>query len=131
MQAGTSPASYNATVTVSEKAIGQIGREYIGLSFESSTINNGDRYDARGNLVTLLKTLGTSVLRFGGHSADLAAFTGLEALGTERPAPADQGVRLVGGLHREPGRVQRGAGERGRQARSRRPRQQAARLRVR
>ncbi|TVZ01369.1 hypothetical protein EAS64_34450 [Trebonia kvetii] len=78
VQAGTSPASYNATVTVSEKAIGQIGREYIGLSFESSTINNGDRYDARGNLVALLKTLGTSVLRFGGHSADLAAFTGLK-----------------------------------------------------
>ena len=79
VQAGTSPASYNATVTVSEKAIGQIGREYIGLSFESSTLNNGDRYDARGNIVNLLKTLGTSVLRFGGDSADQASFTGLDS----------------------------------------------------
>ena len=78
VRAGTSPDSYQATVTVSEKAIGQIGREYIGLSFESTTVNNGDRYDARGNVVALLKTLGTSVLRFGGDSADLPAFTGLK-----------------------------------------------------
>lgn len=79
VRAGASPASYNATVAVSEKAIGQIGRESIGLSFESATVNNGDRYDARGNIVALLKTLGTSVLRFGGDSADLAAFTGLKS----------------------------------------------------
>jgi hypothetical protein len=78
VQAGTSPSTYKATVTVSEKAIGQIGREYIGLSFESATVNNGDRYDAVGNIVNLLKTLGTSVLRFGGDSADLADFTGLK-----------------------------------------------------
>ncbi len=65
-------AAGKATVTVntSGKPTGQIGDHFMGLSFESSTLNNGYRYDAVGNLTQLLKNLGPGVIRFGGNTAD-------------------------------------------------------------
>jgi hypothetical protein len=67
-----SPAIYRATVSVAEsgKVTGGIGDQFIGLSFESSTLNNGYRYDDVGNLAQLLKNLGSSIMRFGGDTAD-------------------------------------------------------------
>jgi hypothetical protein len=77
-QAATASApTYKATVTVTKNAVGKVSRAYVGLSLESSTLNKDDRYDTGGNLVRLLKNLGPGIMRFGGNSADLAAFTGI------------------------------------------------------
>jgi hypothetical protein len=85
-QAATAPGpatgaapTYKATVTVTKNVVGKIGRTYVGLSFESSTLNKDDRYDTGGNLVRLLKNLGPGIMRFGGNSADLSAFTGSDS----------------------------------------------------
>ena len=43
---------------------------YMGLSFELSSLGEIGRLGERGNLVTLLRSLGSGVLRFGGVSAD-------------------------------------------------------------
>ncbi len=71
--------TYKATIGVSGKIIGSVGRTYLGLSFESSTLNKDDRYDTGGNLKRLLRNLGPGIMRFGGDSADLAAFTGINS----------------------------------------------------
>src|ERR1700730_634192 len=42
---------------------------YIGLSFELSTLGEVALLGERGNLVTLLRSLGPGVLRFGGVTA--------------------------------------------------------------
>jgi hypothetical protein len=44
--------------------------DFLGLSFEMSSLPQMARYADRGDLVTLLRSLGTGVLRFGGVSAD-------------------------------------------------------------
>ena len=64
------PATYKATITVATSAAvtGQIGNQFIGLSFEESTLNR--RYANVGNLPQLLRNLGKSVIRFGGDTAD-------------------------------------------------------------
>jgi hypothetical protein len=49
---------------------GHVPREFLGLSFEVSSLNQIARYADRGNLVTMLRSLGSGVLRFGGVSAD-------------------------------------------------------------
>lgn len=71
------PEVYDATVTVnaSARAVGEITNQYIGLSFESGTLNSG-KFDDAGDLPRLLRNLGDSVLRFGGNSVD-ASFTGI------------------------------------------------------
>jgi hypothetical protein len=61
----------------------------MGLSFESSTLNNGMRYDAVGNLPQLLKNLGPGLMRLGGNSADQSTFTGIA------PPVADALARLL------------------------------------
>jgi hypothetical protein len=72
--------SYKVTVSVAVagKVTGGIGDQLIGLSFESSTVNNGYRYDNVGNLPQLLRNLGSSVIRFGGNTADMS-FTGIDS----------------------------------------------------
>jgi hypothetical protein len=72
-------AAYLSTVSVdvSGKAIGRLDAQYIGLSFESSTLDSPvNRYDNVGNLPRLMKNLGSGVMRFGGDSVDLSSFTG-------------------------------------------------------
>lgn len=48
----------------------RVPRAFLGLSFEMSSLHRIVTYAERGNLVTMLRTLGSGVLRFGGVSAD-------------------------------------------------------------
>jgi hypothetical protein len=57
---------------------------FIGLSFEMSALAQIARYSSRGNLVTMLRSLGAGVLRFGGASAD----TRIAWTDTRTPRPA-------------------------------------------
>ena len=63
--------TFAATVTVhpSAAALGRTDNQYIGLSFESGTLNSG-KFDDVGDLPQLLRNLGRSVMRFGGNSVD-------------------------------------------------------------
>jgi hypothetical protein len=74
-QAG--PPAYAATVSVSASgnAVGAIGGQFIGLSFESGTLNSG-RFTTKSNLPQLLSNLGSGVMRFGGDTVD-TNFTGM------------------------------------------------------
>ena len=56
-----------------------LGARYIGLSIESEALNSG-KITSAGDLVRLLRNLGTSVLRFGGNSGD-TSFTGISPSG--------------------------------------------------
>jgi hypothetical protein len=47
-----------------------VPQDFLGLSFEMSSLPQMARYGERGDLVALLRSLGTGVLRFGGVSAD-------------------------------------------------------------
>lgn len=69
--------AFAATITVhtAEAAVGRTSNQYIGLSFESGTLNSG-QFDDVGNLPQLLRNLGRAVIRFGGNSAD-TWFTGI------------------------------------------------------
>jgi hypothetical protein len=49
---------------------GHVPRDFLGLSFEMSSLRQIARYADHGNLVTMLRSLGSGVLRFGGVSAD-------------------------------------------------------------
>jgi hypothetical protein len=50
-----------------------VARDFLGLSFEVSDLPRIASYAKRGDLVTLLRSLGTGVMRFGGASADASA----------------------------------------------------------
>jgi hypothetical protein len=71
MLTNSGPEVYQTTVTVntSGKSTGEISTRYIGLSFESGTLNSG-KFDNVGDLAQLLRNLGNSVMRFGGNSVD-------------------------------------------------------------
>jgi hypothetical protein len=73
------PDVFPATITVnaSGKIIGGTNSHYIGLSFESGTLNSG-KFDDIGDLAQLLRNLGSSVMRFGGNSVD-QSYTGISA----------------------------------------------------
>jgi hypothetical protein len=61
-----------------------VGQEFLGLSFEVSSLRQIAGYAGGGDLVALLRSLGPGVLRFGGVSADTqVAWTDAE---TPRPA---------------------------------------------
>jgi hypothetical protein len=83
------PRVYETTVTVntSGKVAGGINSHYVGLSFESGTLDSG-QFDNVGDLAQLLRNLGSSVLRFGGNSVD-KSFEGIT------PAALAGLVRLV------------------------------------
>lgn len=74
---GGGPGIYTATVTVNTTGttFGAIGGQYIGLSFESGTLDSG-KFDNTGNLAQLLRNLGHGVIRFGGNSVD-RSFAGI------------------------------------------------------
>ncbi|HEV7585159.1 MAG TPA: hypothetical protein VGO14_05210 [Solirubrobacteraceae bacterium] len=48
----------------------QVHGRFLGLSFEAAALGQVASYGEHGNLVTLLRSLGPGVLRFGGVSAD-------------------------------------------------------------
>ena len=72
-----SSGTFAATITVhrSDAVIDSTDNQYIGLSFESGTLNSG-QFDDVGDLPQLLRNLGTGVMRFGGNSVD-TSFTGI------------------------------------------------------
>jgi hypothetical protein len=96
----TAPAPAPVPVSVSIDAHHPgtpVPRTFLGLSFELSSLPQLARYGESGDLVTLLRSLGRGVLRFGGASADSrTAWT--DAL-TPPPAWASS-VVSVGDLHR-------------------------------
>ncbi len=47
-----------------------VAQRFLGLSFEVSSLPQIAEYAQRGDLVTLLRSLGPGILRFGGASAD-------------------------------------------------------------
>jgi hypothetical protein len=48
----------------------RVPQDFLGLSFEMSSLPQMARYGERGNLAAMLRSLGTGVLRFGGVAAD-------------------------------------------------------------
>jgi hypothetical protein len=71
VQLGTDPAAVSLSVSIDLRHPGaRVPREFLGLSFEMSSLRRIARYADRGNLVTMLRSLGPGVLRFGGVSAD-------------------------------------------------------------
>lgn len=69
--------NYTGSVTVdtSGPVEGTLSDNYIGLSFGTNELNTG-QLDNVGNLTTVLRNLGTGVIRFGGIVAD-QNFTGI------------------------------------------------------
>jgi hypothetical protein len=65
------PAPTTVTVAVDRTHPGPaVPPDFLGLSFEMSSLPQMAQYASRGDLVTLLRSLGPGVLRFGGVSAD-------------------------------------------------------------
>ena len=65
------PVQNAVTIAVDRTRPGPaVAPDFLGLSFEMSSLPQMARYADRGNLVTLLRSLGPGVLRFGGVSAD-------------------------------------------------------------
>jgi hypothetical protein len=92
----SSAAPQPVTVSVDMASPGQpIPSDFIGLSYEVKDLPLVASLAERGNLVTLLRSLGTGVLRFGGVTADSQvawrnpATTPLLAWATTRLVPAD------------------------------------------
>jgi hypothetical protein len=65
-----------------------VPQDFLGLSFEMSALPQIATYAESGDMVTLLRSLGTGVLRFGGVSADTRVAWTDEA--TPRPAWASR-----------------------------------------
>ena len=70
-QAAAKPKETTVSVAVDRTHPGAaVPQGFIGLSFEMSALAQIARYSDRGDLVTMLRSLGPGVLRFGGVSAD-------------------------------------------------------------
>jgi hypothetical protein len=68
---GAKPFAMPVTVSIDETRPGTaVRQEFLGLSFELSSLAQIASYGEGGDLVTLLRSLGRGVLRFGGVSAD-------------------------------------------------------------
>jgi hypothetical protein len=68
---GTDPAALSLSASIDlQKPGARVPREFLGLSFEMSSLRRIARYAERGDLVAMLRSLGPGVLRFGGVSAD-------------------------------------------------------------
>jgi hypothetical protein len=81
------PKAPAASVTVSldtAHPAPPVPADFLGLSFEMSSLPQMARYGSRGDLVAMLRSLGTGVLRFGGVSAD----TRIAWTDTRTPRPA-------------------------------------------
>ncbi len=77
------PLGVSVSVDASHPGM-MVGQEFLGLSFEVSSLRQIAGYAGGGDLVAMLRSLGTGVLRFGGVSADTqVAWTDAE---TPRPA---------------------------------------------
>jgi hypothetical protein len=64
-------ASVPISVSIDPRHPGaRVPREFLGLSFELSSLSRIARYAGSGDFATMLRSLGGGVLRFGGVSAD-------------------------------------------------------------
>jgi hypothetical protein len=65
------PSETTVSVSVDRSHPGPaVPQGFLGLSFEMSALPQMARYSDRGDLVTMLRSLGPGLLRFGGVSAD-------------------------------------------------------------
>ncbi len=65
------PPAPTVTVSVDTAHPGPlVPQDFLGLSFEMSSLPQIARYGSRGDFAAMLRSLGTGVLRFGGVSAD-------------------------------------------------------------
>jgi hypothetical protein len=79
------PSETTVSVSVDRSHPGPaVPQGFIGLSFEMSALPQMARYSDRGDLVTMLRSLGPGLLRFGGVSAD----TRIAWTDTVTPRPA-------------------------------------------
>jgi len=68
---GAQRAAVPVSVTIDARHPGRpVARRFLGLSFELSSLHQIAQYANSGDLVTLLRSLGPGLLRFGGVSAD-------------------------------------------------------------
>jgi hypothetical protein len=68
---GAKPTSTPISVSVDASEAGApVPQNFLGLSFEVAALGQIASYGGGGNLVTLLRSLGAGVLRFGGVTAD-------------------------------------------------------------
>jgi hypothetical protein len=82
---GARPASLPVSVSVDRTHPGPpVPLDFLGLSFEMASLHQMAAYAEDGDFVTLLRSLGPGVLRFGGGSADTRVAWTDEA--TPRPA---------------------------------------------
>ncbi len=90
------PIAVSVSAEEAAEPVPPVPRSFLGLSFEVGSLARIASYANEGDLVTLLRSLGTGVLRFGGVTADeQIAWTDAE---TPRPAWA-LGVLEAGSLH--------------------------------
>jgi hypothetical protein len=65
------PAPIPVDVTIARRHPGRpVSADFPGLSFEAASLGTIAEYARRGDLVAMLRSLGSGVLRFGGISAD-------------------------------------------------------------
>jgi len=69
--AAAAPGGLPVTVAINPLAPGPVVPErFLGLSFEAAALTQLSQYNNRGNLVSMLRSLGPGMLRFGGITAD-------------------------------------------------------------
>jgi hypothetical protein len=92
---GPAPIPVSVTAEPASEPVPAVPRSFLGLSFEVGSLQQLATYAGKGDLVTLLRSLGPGVLRFGGVTADeQIAWTDAQ---TPRPAWA-LGVLQAGSL---------------------------------
>ncbi len=64
-----------ASVVISDSAAGSIGANFVGLSYEKSSLTEPLFTASNADLIGLFKRLGTGVLRIGGNSVDRNVWT--------------------------------------------------------
>jgi hypothetical protein len=78
------PIPVSVTAEAASEPVPPVPQNFLGLSFEVGSLAQIADYAGRGDLVTMLRSLGAGVLRFGGVTADeQIAWTGAT---TPRPA---------------------------------------------
>ncbi|MGH2855326.1 MAG: glycosyl hydrolase family 79 C-terminal domain-containing protein, partial [Solirubrobacteraceae bacterium] len=88
------PRGRPVSVSVAARPAGPVvSADFMGLSFELRSLPAIAGYASRGNLVTLMRSLGPGVMRFGGISADeQAAWVGRGEAGSALPGWAHTAI---------------------------------------
>lgn len=75
-----------------------VAQDFLGLSFEASALARVAGYAGSGDLITMLRSLGVGVLRFGGVTSDTGVAWTDEAIGRPPWASEVLGAADLGGL---------------------------------